>query len=204
MASVNSPDTSQKSSNTTNGDEENIVKFYVGGELFMTYRSTITNSESTVLINYVNENAIKNSTIFIDRNGGLFRDIILYLRTSAIFTKDLKKLQALQEEATFYQLKTMIVELQDIIDEVEEPQDEQPNKPKVELKDVKKLWQSFNNTRIKPPTYKLIEENNGITKAYSLIDIVYVKDINRCHEHSKSYCSCSATPKLVLVPRSTN
>lgn len=204
MASANSPDTSQKPSNTTNGDEENIVKFYVGGALSMTYRSTIINSESTVLINYVNENAIKNSTIFIDRNGDLFRDIILYLRTNTIFTKNLKKLQALQEEATFYQLKTMIVELQDIIDEVENPPNEQPNKPKAELKDVKKLWQSFNNTRIKPPTYKLIEENNGITKVYSLIDIVYVKDINRCNEHSKSYCSCSATPKLVLMPRSTN
>ncbi|KAG2213609.1 hypothetical protein INT46_002761 [Mucor plumbeus] len=204
MTSVNSPDTAQQSFDTTNGDEKNIVKLYVGGELFMTYCSTITNSGSSVLINYVNENTTKNNTVFINRNGDLFRDIMLYLRTSTVFTKDLKKLQALQEEAAFYQLEAMIDELQDIINEVKESQDKQPSKPKVELKDVKKMWQSFNSTRINPPTYKLIEENNGITKVYSLIDIVYIKDINSCREHDESYCSCSETPKLVLMPRSTN
>ncbi|KAL7316674.1 hypothetical protein PS15m_005746 [Mucor circinelloides] len=142
---------------------------------------------------------------FIDRNGDLFRDMMYYFRTQCIYTRDLKKLAALKEEAGFYQLDTMIHDLEKLIDEVKLKQEKEQKKPKVILKDVKEMYKTIRDTKAAhPTTYKIIEEKSGVEQTYSVLDIVYVRDINTCFEHGKAYCSCSSTPKLVLIPKVTD
>ncbi|KAL0134959.1 hypothetical protein V8B55DRAFT_1345894 [Mucor lusitanicus] len=186
-----------------------LVTFNVNGELFTTYSSTILESESTVLSNLVRNSkkgGKKQDPIFIDRNGELFRDIMFYLRTGQIYTKDIKKLAALTQEATYYEMTTMKDALQASMEDAAAARIQQKkNKPKVVLKDVKEMWKTLRDTskEAHPTTYKIVEETNGREMTYSVLDIVYVKDINNCFEHRKSYCACSATPKFVLIPNSS-
>ncbi|GAN09534.1 hypothetical protein MAM1_0273c09064 [Mucor ambiguus] len=188
--------------------QEDTVTFNVSGELFTTYRSTILQSDSTVLYNLVNsrqDQKTHQDPIFIDRNGELFRDVIFYLRTGCIYTKDLTKLAALNEEANYYEIYKMSGALQESIVTAKIQQEKRQAKPKVVLKDIKEMWKTLNNTKAAhSTTYKIVEENNGVEKTYSVLDIVYVKDINNCFEHGMSYCACSSTPKLVLIPTTTN
>ncbi|OAC97605.1 hypothetical protein MUCCIDRAFT_116264 [Mucor lusitanicus CBS 277.49] len=137
-----------------------LVTFNVNGELFTTYSSTILESESTVLSNL------------------LFRDIMFYLRTGQIYTKDIKKLAALTQEATYYEMTTMKDALQASMEDAAA-------------------------ARIQQKKEQAQKETNGREMTYSVLDIVYVKDINNCFEHRKSYCACSATPKFVLIPNSS-
>ncbi|KAI8637831.1 hypothetical protein BD408DRAFT_40163 [Parasitella parasitica] len=186
-------------SSTDSEDDMDIVKLNVGGELFMTYRNTIMKSDATHLINLVNQSA--QDEIYIDRSSELFQDIMLYIRESVILVKDLKKLHALAKEAVFYDTKSMVRKLETVIVEAEELQKKQMTKPKVVLKDILKMSNTFQQSTVASPKYRIIEEQDGVSQEYHLIDIVYVKDINRCFDHGKAYCSCSSTPKLVLVSR---
>ncbi|KAK4521071.1 uncharacterized protein ATC70_004061 [Mucor velutinosus] len=189
---------------------EDIVTFNVGGELFTTYRSTVLESDSTVLHDLVNKNRpqqdlkMQQEPIFIDRNGELFRDVIFYLRTNHIYTKDLAKLAALVKEAIYYEIDSMGDALQESIDATKIQQEKRQKKPRVVLMDVKEMCKTLSDTKAAhPTTYKIVEERDGVEKTYSVLDIVYVKDINTCFEHGKPYCACSSTPKLVLAPKST-
>ncbi|CEP09452.1 hypothetical protein [Parasitella parasitica] len=191
---------SASSDSTIDIDQENIIKLNVGGELFMTYRSTIMKSDATHLINLVKQTSTRHE-IYIDRSSELFQDIMLYIRENAILVKDLKKLQALLKEAIFYNIKSMIDKVQAAIIEAEELQEKQDFKPKVVLKDIRQMYDTFQSSTITKPKYKIIEEKDGVSQDYYLIDIVYIKDINRCFDHGKAYCSCSSSPKLVLIPK---
>ena len=192
---------------TASHDQDKIT-LNVGGELFTTYRSTILESGSPVLCDLVNSKQgqkTQQEPIFIDRNGELFRDVIYCIRTNLIFTRELAKLEALHEEATYYKLDTMRHALKVWIDSVKKQQEKRQKKPKVILKDVKEMWKTLRDTKAEhPTTYKITEEKNGVETSYSVLDIVYVKDINTCFEHGKAYCACSSTPKFVLIPKSTD
>lgn len=188
--------------------DQDKVTLNVGGELFTTYRSTILESGSSVLCDLVNSThgqKTQQEPIFIDRNGELFRDIIYCIRTNLIYTRDLAKLVALHEEAIYYKLDTMSHALKVWIDSVKAQQERRQKKPRVILKDVKEMWKTLHDTKAEHrTTYKITEEKNGVETAYSVLDIVYIKDINTCFEHGKAYCACSSTPKLVLIPKSTD
>ncbi|KAL9557577.1 hypothetical protein MBANPS3_001301 [Mucor bainieri] len=187
----------------TTSPDEDIVTFNVGGELFSTHRSTIIESDATVLYAMVSRG--QQETAFIDRNGELFRDVMFYLRTGHIYTTDLKKLAALDEEAIYYKFDSMVEALQESVDAAKKQQEKRQNKPQVVLKDVKEMWKTLRDTKAAhPTTYKIVEEKNGVEKTYSVLDIVYIKDINTCFEHGKAYCGCSSTPKFVLIPTSTD
>lgn len=86
----------------------NIVKLCVGGTVFMTTRSTLTqhNSFLSQLINSTIGVALDNDgNIFIDRNGDLFKYILEFLRSGYVpnFT-DITALKQLTKEADFYQI----------------------------------------------------------------------------------------------------
>ncbi|KAG2211019.1 hypothetical protein INT46_010926 [Mucor plumbeus] len=119
---------SQTSSSLNKCNNNTIVKLNVGGKLFKTFYSTL--STSTFFQNLLNKDVMESKTIindgeiFIDRSAILFRDILLFLRTSIIFAFDIDKLNALQLEAEYYQIESMIQAVQASINENSEHKDD--------------------------------------------------------------------------------
>lgn len=92
--------------------DKSIVELNVGGTSFLTFHDTLIKSK--YFANLLNNNSMTSKTItnkgenFIDRSGDLFRDIIYYLRTGSVTSKNKKRLGSLRKEAGFYQLKELV------------------------------------------------------------------------------------------------
>lgn len=184
---------SQTSSSLNKCNNNTIVKLNVGGKLFKTFYSTL--STSTFFQNLLNKDVMESKTIindgeiFIDRSAILFRDILLFLRTSIIFAFDIDKLNALQLEAEYYQIESMIQAVQASINENSEHKD-----------DHTLLYESFHmiSDNIQQKKFFLVEKTEAYTKSYQILDIV--NPITYCRMHGTSDCKlCSI--KLVLLPK---
>ncbi|GAN04694.1 hypothetical protein MAM1_0071c04158 [Mucor ambiguus] len=91
-------------------NDEAIIRLNVGGNSFSTlYRTLYQSTYFQNLLEGVMENKTTTSdgAVFIDRDANLFRDVLLYLRTSTIFTRNYHKLHCLLLEAQFYQIDEM-------------------------------------------------------------------------------------------------
>lgn len=88
--------------------EDTRIKLNVGGAIYETTLQTIRESE--YLYNLVHgswrEGLSNTKEVFIDRDGFLFRYILLYLRTNEVDI-DNQHLKSLHHEAEFYMLETL-------------------------------------------------------------------------------------------------
>lgn len=92
----------------TNG----IIKINVGGKPFYTKQKTLVQSNyfQSLLAESMDKRTytgINNDEIFIDRNGGIFRHVLQYLRLGKIFVKDDNILKKLKIEANYYGLSEL-------------------------------------------------------------------------------------------------
>lgn len=107
----------KKAEETQLNRPKSIIKLDIGGGIFHTYYETLFPSRYfRMLLNNmkrVREMRVDNTYIFIDRSKDLFKYVLQFLRLKKlnISSKDQDFLLALDEEATFYQIK----ELQDLV-----------------------------------------------------------------------------------------
>lgn len=91
---------------------QNIVKLNVGGKLFSTSYETLTKYDGFLSILVSTQLGVKldeNGYIFIDRNGGVFKHILEFLRSGYIPDFDsLGYLKQLLVEVDFYQIRSLI------------------------------------------------------------------------------------------------
>ncbi|KAI9270107.1 BTB/POZ protein [Helicostylum pulchrum] len=98
--------------------EHYIVKLDVGGTVYRTTKDTLRESE--FLCNLVDgnwsENLSNQKEIFIDRDGFLFRYVLLYLRTGQLDV-DKQYWKSLRNEAEFYIISNLATMVNTMIDE---------------------------------------------------------------------------------------
>ncbi|KAI9348852.1 BTB/POZ protein [Pilaira anomala] len=103
--------------------ESFIVKLDVGGTIYRTTLDTLVESE--YLFNLVNggwmEGSSEQNNIFIDRDGFLFRYILLYLRTGEVSIEKNHR-ESLKNEAEFYLLPELTRKINVMI-EAEKPKE---------------------------------------------------------------------------------
>ncbi|GAA5815793.1 hypothetical protein MFLAVUS_009308 [Mucor flavus] len=104
--------------------ENDIVKLDIGGTVYRTTKDTLR--ESGYLCSLVggnwSENLLDQKEIFIDRDGFLFRYILLYFRTGRLDV-DKQYWKSLRNEAEFYIIPNLVTIINTMVDE------EQPMKP---------------------------------------------------------------------------
>lgn len=103
--------------------ESSVVKLDVGGTIYRTTLDTLVESE--YLFNLVNggwmEGTLEKNDIFIDRDGFLFRYILLYLRTGEVSIEKHHR-ESLKNEAEFYLLPELTKKINVLI-EAERPKE---------------------------------------------------------------------------------
>jgi hypothetical protein len=188
----------ESSQKITKYTEDSIIKLNVGGELFMTLYSTL--SKSVYFVNFLNntmgiKTMVNEDEIFLDRSAELFREILLYLRTAKVFCRDLQKLQSLQEEAEYFPLPEMIQAIE--AKKLELQKSDQL--PEIYLKSLQEMTKQPSKVADKKRKFKLIEETEGSSKIFSIVDTIYVAS-GKCTRHPYDpFCACSVVPHFVLA-----
>ncbi|KAL7314894.1 BTB/POZ domain-containing protein kctd21 [Mucor circinelloides] len=176
---------------------KSIVHLNVGGESFTTLYKTLSVSIffQNLLNGVMNNKTITgDGSIFIDRDGRLFRDVLLYLRTSMIFTKDRDKLHSLLLEAQFYQIEELESRLVTLLDETAQQGTAQPAI----------IWKKMDeiNSNLGSTTFLLTEKTKDVEKSYQILDIVNIQQpSNYCSKHQVYSCPDCAGVKFVLISR---
>ncbi|EPB91713.1 hypothetical protein HMPREF1544_01424 [Mucor circinelloides 1006PhL] len=141
-----------------------------------------------------NKTTTGDGSIFIDRDGRLFRDVLLYLRTSMIFTKDRDKLHSLLLEAQFYQIGELESQLVTLLDETAQQETAQPAI----------IWKKMDeiNSSLGSTTFLLTEKTKDAEKSYQILDIVKIQQPNDfCSMHRVYSCPNCSGVKFVLISR---
>lgn len=189
---------SESSQKATKYTADTIIKLNVGGELFMTLYSTL--SKSVYFANFLNntmgiKTMVNGDEIFLDRSAELFREILLYLRTSKVFCRDLQKLQSLQEKAEYFPLPEMIQAIETKKMELRKCD----QLPEIYLKSLQEMTKQHPKIADKKRKFKLIEETEGSSKTFSIVDTIYVAS-SKCTRHPyDSPCACSIVPHFALA-----
>lgn len=176
---------------------KSIVHLNVGGESFTTlYRTLSVSIFFQNLLNGVmnNKTTTGDGSFFIDRDGRLFRDVLLYLRTSMIFTKDRDKLHSLLLEAQFYQIGELESQLVTLLDETAQQETAQPAI----------IWKKMDeiNSSLGSTTFLLTEKTKDAEKSYQILDIVKIQQPNDfCSMHRVYSCPNCSGVKFVLISR---
>jgi len=96
-----------------------IVKLNIGGRVFLTTQSTLTDSGNNMLsalIQHSNPAQLIDGHYFIDRDPETFRWILSYLRGSKVLPhKDSNEMALLREEAEYFALDELINRIQHVI-----------------------------------------------------------------------------------------
>lgn len=184
---------SQASNSRSKYNPDSLVKLNVGGKAFTTFYGTL--SASTFFQNLLTKDTMKTKTIindgeiFIDRSAILFRDILLFLRTSIIFALDIDKLNALQLEAQYYQIGSMIQAVEASINENSKDKGANP----IVYENL-----SLFSKKLQQKTLYLTEETEFHTLTYQILDIIEASF--RFYTHGMENCNSCST-KLVLLPK---
>ncbi|XP_069119145.1 BTB/POZ domain-containing protein KCTD21-like [Argopecten irradians] len=101
-------------------ERDRIIKLNVGGALYTTSKSVMTSVRGgfldRVAVGEINSMRDHRGTIFIDRDGHVFRYVLNYLRTCKLTVpQGYKELYLLREEADFYGLPGLITEIDNIL-----------------------------------------------------------------------------------------
>lgn len=184
---------SQASNNCSKYNPDSLVKLNVGGKAFTKFYSTL--SASTFFQNLLTKDTMETKTIindgeiFINRSAILFRDILLFLRTSIIFAVDIDKLNALQLEAQYYQIDSMMQAVQACINENSKDKGANPI-----------VYENLGlfSKKLQQKTLYLTEETEFHTLTYQILDIIETSC--RCFSHGIHNCNSCST-KLVLLPK---
>ena len=83
---------------------EELVDVDIGGQIFRTTLETLTKNEGSYLATCFSGPFDRNKTLFVDRDPGLFKAILQFLRTGEIFVAENRE-AALRDEAQFYGLE---------------------------------------------------------------------------------------------------
>lgn len=104
------------------GDNFKLVKLNVGGKRFITYYDTlkpstyfqalVKNEKATGAV-VIKKNG--NKELFIDRDGGLFEDVMRYLRSFEVRSRDREYLEKLMHEAEFFKFHELTYKIQSIL-----------------------------------------------------------------------------------------
>jgi len=96
-----------------------IVKLNVGGRVFLTSKSTLTDSGNNMLsamIQHSNPAQLIDGHYFIDRDPGTFRWILSYLRGSKVLPhKESNEMALLKEEAEYFALDELMNRIQHVV-----------------------------------------------------------------------------------------
>ena len=95
-----------------------VVRFNVGGQLFITSEDTVHGQESmlSVMLKHPNPAQIIDGAFFIDRDPAMFRWILNFMRGSVILpAKDSQELMQLKEEAEYFALDSLIAKIQHVM-----------------------------------------------------------------------------------------
>ena len=94
------------------------IQLNVGGELYTTTRTTLSNCGENMLSNLVSGKYSDKNEYFIDRDGTTFREILNFLRTLERYElpSNSDKLNALLIEAEYYAMSPLIEKIQERLD----------------------------------------------------------------------------------------
>lgn len=181
-----------------------IIKLNVGGTSFTTFYKRIANSRFFHELIADNKKVIVNQDeIFIDRDGEMSAQILLFLRTGVIFSGNKEALTILLQEATFYQIDSVIHALREALAQCSNPLP--PNeKLALEFLDLRTMFSKEQDPR-ETATYTLTKKSKSTEEIFAIADFITVysrsdyKDHVCAHPHSNEHCRCYYYPKLVLV-----
>ncbi|KAL9539742.1 hypothetical protein MBANPS3_010092 [Mucor bainieri] len=184
------------------GHEESkivLVHLNVGGKRFTSLYSTLARSKyHHDLIQDHSEKLEGQESLFIDRDGNLFRQILFYLRTGLIWPSNEEDIKKLLCEARLYQCRDLMNVLQLELEKLQLSQ-QAPSKIGLDFIDLKKM---FNENK---SMYTLIKKTGDTVEAYSVVDYINVFSQNEYKDkrcvHGRDDCGCHYYPKLVLVPQ---
>ncbi|KAL9558468.1 hypothetical protein MBANPS3_000886 [Mucor bainieri] len=156
----------QKQTSPPSLKASSIIHLNVGGVNYTTLYKTISVSIffQNLLMGIMGKTTAGDGSVFVDRDGKLFRDVLLYLRTSLIFTKDREKLQSLLLEAQFYQIGELETKLASLINDA--TQQEEAHPPII----WKRLDEISANLGIS--TFVLTERTGSSERSYQILDVV--------------------------------
>ena len=184
-------------------NQSSVIKLNVGGQTFYTYQLTLSTSnyfKNLMDGEMKDAQIVKNDQIFIDRSGYLFEYILQFLRTTHV-TIEGKKLQALKEEADFYQFDNLVAHLKNIIENPIQLQE------KYELVTLKDFYKSGGLKKI--PSHEANTHGTVSTTSTQIVEIIDVlAEMRICEQpHDSRYtgtdCSHEESFKSemnVLVP----
>jgi len=102
---------------------QRLVKLNVGGIVYETSGSTLLVDHESILPRMLRDYYARapagDRTLFIDRDGHRFGNILNYLRNGTVWLDDLPSLHALREEATYFCLESLVALTTDKIDQIE-------------------------------------------------------------------------------------
>ena len=101
-------------------DNDDIITFNIGGQIFSTKRSTINeNVDSKSLLSLIIKTP--NDQYFIDRDGKSFSYILNYFREKKlILPENINEIKQLLSEAKFYQIDRLINEIENYLNKINE------------------------------------------------------------------------------------
>ncbi|GAN10576.1 hypothetical protein MAM1_0371c10119 [Mucor ambiguus] len=181
-----------------------IIRLNVGGTSFTTlYKKIADSSFFRELIADKNRVIVNQDEIFIDRDGELFRQILLFLRTRVVFSRNKATLTMLLQEATFYQLDSVIHALREVLGQGNE-QKSPSEKFALEFIDLRDMFSKERDLR-EAPTYTLTKNSGNSVETFAIVDFITIysradyNDYVCAHPDNNEHCRCYYYPKLVLV-----
>lgn len=188
----------KKSQHQSSVNDKPIIRLYVGGESFTTLYRTLSKSIffQNLLKGVMGRTITGDGSVFVDRDGKLFRDVLLYLRTFLIFTNDREKLHSLLLETQFYQIEELEAQLKCLINCITRQEEAQPSI----------MWKSLGDMRAKleSSTFVLTEKTNNSERSYQILHIIDYGEQpndNYCHVHDLYSCAHCCGARLVLICR---
>ncbi|KAK3107309.1 hypothetical protein FSP39_011592 [Pinctada imbricata] len=131
---------------------DKILKLNVGGVFYTTTKSTLTTVYGShlwrIATGDVHVMRDERGSIFLDRDGYVFRFVLNYLRTNKLIVPNgYKELHLLKEEADYFGLDDLVAEVERVL-----TSRRRRNRPKIN-KSVSRSWGSFS---------KICDENGSI------------------------------------------
>lgn len=84
--------------------------FHSGGKIFETSTDTILKDQNSYFSALLVQNQLKSGNpFFVDRDGSRFKHVLNYLRNGTVHTSDVPTLEAIAEEAVYFQLQPLRV-----------------------------------------------------------------------------------------------
>ncbi|KAI8637743.1 BTB/POZ protein [Parasitella parasitica] len=182
-------------------DPYSFIQINVGGKKFTTLYKRLDKSMYFRELIRCNQKVLSSQKeIIIDRDGDIFRQVLLYLRTGLILANDKRAVKLLLTEAEFYQCEELAFALENKLDELSH---QTPKKIGLEFIDLKKMFKEEQDQQSRS-TYTLTKRTGDDLETYAIVDYINVfsrdEYKNNLCEHKNKDCSCYYYPKLVLVP----